>query len=145
MTASAILFGVGLALLAGYYISRPFRRGIILSGERQPESRRLELLQRKAAVYAAIQEIDSDVALGKLEIDDHRLLRNRYVAEGVAVLKALDGMPPGDSVDAAIEADVARLWEGEPVLKRVCPACGAPADGEDLFCAACGARLGELQ
>jgi len=144
MNISAILFGAGLALLAGVFIARPFlERSAQLAAGRQ-SSPRQELLAQKAANFAAIREIDADVQVGKLEPADHRTLRQRYVAEGVAVLKALDSLPAGDAVEAAIEADVARLLAGErpvPAGGAFCPSCGAPADPRDKFCARCGARI----
>ena len=49
-----------------------------------------------------------------------------------------------DQIDAAIEADVARLAGGETLESpsgAFCPACGAPADAGDRFCGKCGASL----
>jgi hypothetical protein len=144
MTISSILFGIGLALLAGVYVIRPFGERSSRPAAAQRGGKRQELLARKVAIYAAIREVDSDVQVGKLEPADHRVLRGRYVAEGVAVLKALDEQPAGDEIDAAIEADVARLAGDEPLESppgAFCRACGAPAEPGDRFCAKCGARL----
>jgi hypothetical protein len=144
MTISSILFGIGLALLAGVYVARPFRERSSRPAAAQSPGERQRLRAQKAAIYAAIREIDADVQVGKLEPDDHRVLRRRYLAEGVAVLKALDAQPAGDQIDAAIEADVARLAGGEPLESpsgAFCPACGAPADAGDRFCGKCGASL----
>lgn len=148
MTTSAILFGCGLVLLTVFFISRPFREDTaqLIAGRETRE--RQELLSQKATIYAAIREIDADVAVGKLEQADHRLLRQRYVAEGIAVLKALDALPSGDFIDAAIEED---LWQIKQVKAQVfesasglfCPTCGTRADIADRYCAKCGARLKE--
>lgn len=153
MTISSYLFGIGLALTTAVYIARPFiQRSTILPSSPQA-GRRRQLLAHKAALYAAIREIDTDVQLGKLELDDHRVLRHRYVTEGVAVLRALDGLPAPDEIDAAIEADVTSLRDGRrPVAhrppssgaetgERRCPACDGPANTDDLYCATCGNRL----
>ncbi len=145
MTISSILFGIGLALLAGVYVARPFRERTSRPAAAQSGGRRQELLAQRAAIYAAIREIDADVQVGKLEPADHRVLRQRYLAEGVAVLKALDALPAGDEIDAAIEADVAGLAGGKAPASRpgaFCRACGAPAEPGDKFCGKCGASLG---
>jgi len=146
MTTSAILFGAGLALLTVFFISRPFREGSTWSVAGRGGGERQQLLAQKAAIYAAIREIDADVAVGKLEQADHRLLRQRYLTEGVVILKALDALPAGDPVDAAIEEDLRLLKEGrapEAAAGLYCPACGTRAGSIDKFCASCGARLKE--
>jgi hypothetical protein len=143
MTTSAIIFGLGLVLLSAFYIVRPFFDNALRPDRNRSGGRRYQLLEQKAAIYAAIREIDADVQVGKLEPADHRALRRRYVLEGVSVLKALDELPPADEIDAAIEQDLARFSSGEgPELGQLfCTECGAQADPGDLFCAKCGARL----
>ncbi len=144
MTISSILFGVGLALLAGVFVARPFKQGYLRPVTLERGGERQQLLAQKAAVYAAIREIDNDVQLGKLERDDHRMLRQRYVAEGVAVLKALDALPIEDEIDQAIEADVVRVAERRPHETSdgaYCRACGAEANSGDRYCGRCGGSL----
>jgi len=141
MTVSSILFGTGLALLTVFFITRPFhqRSAPSAAGRR---GQRGKLLAQKAAIYAAIREIDADAQLGKLEPADHRALRHRYLAEGVTALKALAALPAGDKIDAAIESALARLRKGKTARGgRFCPACGAPAGPGAQFCAQCGAQL----
>lgn len=143
MTTSSIIFGLGLALLTAFLIARPFFQGSVQASSSPGGGERRRLLEHKAAIYAAIREIDTDVLVGKLEVADHRILRQRYVVEGVAVLKALDGLASGDEIDAAIEADVAHRSSGEhpPSDRLFCADCGAQTDPDDKFCAKCGARL----
>jgi hypothetical protein len=153
MTIGSYLFGIGLALITGVYIARPFIKRSTTPRSTPQAGRRRQLLVQKAALYAAIREIDTDVQLGKLELADHRVLRQRYVTEGVAVLRALDGLPAPDEIDAAIEADVTSLRDGRrpaspgpspagaETAERRCPACDGLANADDLFCARCGARL----
>jgi len=153
MTISSYLFGIGLALIAAVYIARPFIKRSTTPRSSLQAGRRQQLLAHKASLYAAIREIDTDVQLGKLESADHRVLRQRYVTEGVAVLRALDGLPAPDETDAAIEADVTSLRDGRRPAshrpspsgvetgERRCPTCDGPANTDDLFCATCGTRL----
>lgn len=146
MTTSSLLFGAGLALLAIWFVARPFRGGHLQGDFGRAHSQRERLLRQKAALLAAIREIDADVQVGKLEPSDHRVLRQRYAAEAVAVLKSLDALPIDDAVDAAIEADVTRVRQGERLdapSVRSCARCGASMELHDRFCARCGARLGD--
>lgn len=145
MTSSSIVFGIGLAMLLLAYVAVPFRR----QGIRSPEGRhsgRLSSVEQKAAIYAAIREIDTDVQLGKLEAADHQYLRQRYLEEAAAVLRQLDSMSD-DGVARSIEADVARIRQGEAIRERdgwsTCKTCGAAVDRADRFCASCGAGLGD--
>jgi len=143
MTTSAILLGAATALLVIFYITRPFRERWVQSAEAGKQSQRQQLLEQKAAIYAAIKEIDADVAVGKLEAADHQTLRRRYLAEGVTVLKSLEALPADDPVDAAMENDIARWSEGERPTgaAQTCPACGVAVDPSDKFCAKCGQAL----
>ena len=143
MTISSIFLGVGLALLSAYFIARPFYRHLGHPAAGRGVGERQKLLGRKAAIYAAIREIDTDVQMGKLELADHRSLRQQYVAEGAMILRALDELPAGDEIDKAIEADVARWSQGVSLASdgAFCPACGSSTDLDDKFCAKCGAQL----
>ena len=143
MTTSAIVFGLGLVLLSAFYIARPFFEGSMRLDRERSGGRRHQLLEQKAAIYAAIREIDADVQVGKLEPADHQGLRRRYLAEGVKALKALDALEAGDEIDTAIEQDLLRFSAGElPELGQLfCPECGVQTDAGDKFCAKCGARL----
>jgi hypothetical protein len=62
--------------------------------------------------------------------------------EGVSVLKALDALPPADTLDAEIDKEIAQYRKNKPVSGGFCPACGEPVDINDRFCASCGERLG---
>jgi hypothetical protein len=150
MTTSSLLFGVAVVVVLGFYLTEPWRRRRGGGLGRQSASRRQQLMAQKAAIYAAIREIDTDVQTGKLEPADHRALRRRYVSEAVGVLSALDEQEPEDLIGSAIEADLMRLKEGRlPAAPdsapggRFCAACGAAIDAGDRFCAGCGAKVEE--
>ena len=138
-----------MALLSAFFIAPPFYRHLGPPAAVRGEGERQSMLGQKAAIYAAIREIDTDVQMGKLELADHRTLRQQYVAEGVVVLRALDALPAGDEIDASIEADVARWSQGEHLASgehlvsdgAFCPSCGGSTDPDDKFCAKCGAQL----
>ena len=58
MTTSSLLFGAGLALLAVWFVARPFRGRNAHGGFGRAHSQRERLLRQKAALFAAIREID---------------------------------------------------------------------------------------
>ena len=137
-----------MVLVLALYVSRPLRERVVGRRGGHRASTRQQLMSHKAAIYAAIREIDTDVQVGKLEPADHQALRNRYVSEAVAVLRALDEESDRDPIDSTIEGDISRLKEGGPVSApvvtaddRFCGSCGTAADPSDRFCARCGADL----
>jgi hypothetical protein len=154
MSIGAILVGIGFFVLVVAYVARPlFERN---SQEGQGHSvhgnSRTELLARRDAVYALIRELDADFETGKINNEDYQAQRERYVAEGVSILRQIDatqGKKDRAVLDAEIEARVLALREGlafaptfgDQPAPRFCTHCGQPADPEDRFCAQCGAAL----
>lgn len=145
MTTSALLFGAGLLIVVAFYVTEPFRSGVEQSTGGGATTRRERLLEKKGVILAAIREIDADVLVGKLEPADHRVLRQRYVVEGAAILKELDALQSSDAVTAAIESDLARIRSGSSPRPAqsggYCHQCGSPVDRTDKFCAKCGAQM----
>ena len=152
MNVGAILVGIALLVGVAAYVARPlFERP---SGENQGRiveaSSRAQLITRRDAVYALIRELDADFQTGKINDQDYRALRKRYVAEGVSVLKQLDALAGEDSrtaLEAEIERRVLALRQvpaqavAHQPATRFCSQCGHPADPEDRFCAHCGTSL----
>jgi len=112
------------------------------------------LITRRDAIYALIRELDADHQTGKINDEDYQALRQRYVTEGVAVLKQMDAMPSQDgrgALEAEIEAAVLALRRahaapaptGPQSATQFCTQCGHAVDPEDRFCARCGASLKE--
>jgi hypothetical protein len=111
------------------------------------------LITRRDAIYALIRELDADYQTGKINDEDYQASRQRFVAEGVTILKQLDDLSSEDSrnaLEAEIEAKVRALRQkpvsasepgGKPSVSRFCTQCGHPTDPEDHFCAQCGASL----
>jgi hypothetical protein len=157
MDTGTILVGVALLVGTVVYVARPlFLRPSERSPERSTDAHsHAQLTKRRDALYALIRELDADHQTGKINDEDYQALRERYVAEGVNILKQLDALSSGDSraaLEARIEAQVLALREArstatgadqEPAT-RFCTQCGHPVDPEDRFCAQCGAPLREL-
>jgi NADH pyrophosphatase NudC (nudix superfamily) len=114
----------------------------------------VQLISRRDAIYALIRELDADHQTGKINDEDYQALRQRYVTEGVAVLKQLDAMPRRDgraALEAEVEAQVLALRRsgaapaaaGPRSSAQFCTQCGHPVEPADRFCARCGAALKE--
>jgi len=146
-----------LTALLAVYVLYPVVRASSLGRrylQETVESDRLaDLLARRDAIYQAIRDLDFDRETGKLTAEDHRVMRARLTAEGVAVLQELDRLlelASPEDLEAEIERQVAALraqrarsGRERVTRRRVCPECGQPAQEDALFCVACGASLGQ--
>lgn len=99
-------------------------------GEVDEGDERHKLLSAKEAAFVALKDLEFDYKTGKIDEADYAGLKARYESEAVTVMKRLD---------AAVEVPPARKQTGEKT--RFCSACGAKADVDDHFCAACGHPL----
>jgi hypothetical protein len=156
MNTGAILVGIALVIVVAAYVARPLfaGQGNGRRGAADRANTRAQLTSRRDAIYALIRELDADHQTGKINDEDYQTLRQRYVAEGVVVLKQLDTMPSQDgraALEAEIEAQVLTLRRSgtAPVdadrrsTTQFCTQCGYPVEPEDRFCARCGAPLKE--
>ncbi len=154
MNVGAILFGVGVLVGVVAYVAQPlFKRAPGDNLKRASNGTSFaELASRRDAIYALIRELDADFQTGKTNPQDYQTTRERYVAEGVALLKQLDGLSSSDTsaaLDAEIEARVLALRQAltSPIslhrqsAGRFCTQCGQAAGPEDRFCGRCGAAL----
>lgn len=106
----------------------------------------------KGIALAALREIEFDLATGKLSDEDYSMLKTKYTAEALAILRAEQPAPQagapvpaavgaahaaGDAVEALI-ADRVRLLKGSDVR---CPGCGPRPESDALFCSSCGRSL----
>jgi hypothetical protein len=79
------------------------------------------------AVYGALRDLEHDHETGKVSDDDYASMRQELRARAAALIRG----------EQAAQANVA---PAAPAA-RTCPACRAPARGDDRFCAQCGARI----
>lgn len=151
MNSGAILVGLALLVLVVTYVSRPLFAGQAAGSDGRVVNPRVQLTARRDALYALIRELDADYQTGKVNDQDYRVQRERYVGAGVALLKQLDGQDGRAALEAEIEAAVLALRQARPtpgVARRgsapsYCTRCGHPADREYNFCGRCGAPLKE--
>lgn len=94
-TAVAALAAAGLVIAVLVFVAWP-----LVVPESQPvepaltevERRRLAAAERRDEAYVALQELDQDIASGKVTPEDSRLERSRLRAEAAAALQELDAL-----------------------------------------------------
>jgi hypothetical protein len=154
MNIGAILVGIALTVGVAAYVARPLFEQPSNGTQKKDTSAvtQAQLTTRRDAIYAIIRELDADYQTGKINEEDYQAQRERYVAEGVSILRQLDALPGEESLaelDAKIEAQVLALRRvqsppadnGQQSAARFCTQCGNAANPEHRFCARCGAPL----
>jgi len=131
------LVGLAIAVIVVVYITQPLVIKTRVKTAAQ-ESPRDKLLAERDALYTAIRDLDFDFQTGKLLEADYRVMREKYTARGVEILKELDALgldrqlqiadsrrrttvssrPPvvADDVEAAVQA---RRKSKSPVAGRM--------------------------
>ena len=91
MATWLVLLAAALVLA---FVVRPLARGADSAAalERAERGRLRDLLAAKEAAYAAIKEIEFDHLTRKLDDHDFEILRARYRAHAVALLKEIDAL-----------------------------------------------------
>ena len=90
------------------------------------------LLSAREATYAAIKDLETDHAMGKLSDADYQNLRAKYEGKALTILQQLD---------AAQIASRGRLAQRAAAPNGTCAQCGAPIAAGAKFCRVCGASL----
>ena len=163
MDLGSILVILALILVVGAIIARPLfeDRGRDMGSR---EQKRSILLAEEEKVLATLQELDLDHAMGKVLSGDYQAQRAALVAQGAAVLKAIDEAEltgslgrteaarpmTGEARPAAaqprseqdeIEAEIARRRRVKGSQSGTCGQCGKPVVPGDQFCSHCGSPL----
>jgi hypothetical protein len=139
-----------LVLFAAWFVLRPLfgEPKLMWNMELATESEWDPLLNRKAAVYGNLKDLEFEYKMGRLSDPDFQQLRAAYKNEAADILKSLDQLKIYKNLDAEIEKDIS-LRKSGPVGSETkqakapayCPDCGAKAQAGKKFCADCGARL----
>ena len=80
-----VIATVAVTIAAPWLRPRPF---VANAPTTDPERYRLE--KEKELAYAAIKEAEFDLQMGKLSLEDHAALRDKYEARALAALEALE-------------------------------------------------------
>lgn len=136
-----------LLALTVFLIARPFLVPMELTGEEATG----DLEEKKERLLQTLQDLDMDMATGKLSEEDHRELRRRFAAQAALALKeagpeASPATAPssvGECVAPADDDEIEREIERRRrrLEGRGCPRCGSEHDPDDLFCRRCGSSL----
>jgi hypothetical protein len=127
-------------LLAGFYVFTPLFRESkgSLEAELLTVTDMDRLLDRKAAIYGNLKDLEFEYGMGRLSETDFAGLEADYKKEAAAILQQLDRL------GAEIDIDEAPVKQGParniPGAAR-CPSCGAEVLTGKKFCADCGHRL----
>lgn len=123
------------------FVIRPFfaSHGRIRERSRR-EGRRRSMLEDRERIYAAIQELDFDHRMGKVEEADYRQTRARYEKDAITLLRTLDkSSSRTEAVAGQIEAEIAALRKKRS--SRTCPDCDAVLPTDARFCPGCGVSI----
>lgn len=159
------LIALALAILVVAFVAYPLFRGVPEEESVAASAEELELervLSQRESTYAALKDLEFDLAMGKLSEEDYQELSRRYKGRAIDILKELDQLAaavpqPQPEVESAlsdrIEQEVLALRQrrrqevqavtsgGEKEL--ACARCGKAHQPGDLFCAGCGYPLAE--
>ncbi len=162
MDLSAIFLLLLVLAFIVLFVSRPFfaRQRVRSSGE----SRELStLLAERERLLTALQDLDSDQALGKIPEEDYPTQRADLLQRGAEVLRQIDAalsdrQAPGSQETGMDIPTASHVPLTEDVLDELlamrrnarkektggfCPKCGKPVLMTDIFCPSCGNILRE--
>lgn len=128
-----IFLGFLLVAISALYVALPFFRSD--RDETEPDAPPLlpadRLEQQKHEAYAAIKEAQFDYEMGKLSDADFQTLTEKYRAQALAAIAALD------AGTASAEPGAAR----HPTRIAFCATCGRKLPGKANFCPGCGRAI----
>ena len=141
--AVIVIMAVGLVAWVGEPLVRRRRVPDAAVDARSDAIERL-VLQRET-LYTAIRDLDFDHQTGKVDADDHAVLRRQMEEEAAGVLRDLDLADPTADIDFAAEQHILAYRQKEdaasPVSEPTCPACGTGLAGDAASCTICGQEL----
>lgn len=157
MDITSIIFGLALAGLSIAFINRPFRQKMVRGQKRLEGGEKLQT--RKAAVLAALRDLDFDFKTGKVIDEDYSPVRTQLLAEAARLTQ--QEQAEEDQLEALIQDRRKRQKRqqcekcgagieagqhfcsncGAPAENGACPFCGGRIKDRDVFCSACGKPL----
>jgi len=130
-----LAIGIIMIVAAAGFVAFPFVSGDT-AAEVVPQVPRGQLERQKLEAYAAIKEAEFDLRMGKLSEADFAALRDKYGAQALQAISALD-------TAHASPRQIGAQQHRRPVRIAFCPACGHGVPPRANFCSACGRSLKE--
>ena len=138
--AVIVIMAVGLVVWVGEPLIRSRRVRDAAEDARRDAIERLIL--QKETLYTAIRDLDFDHQTGKVDAEDHAVLRRQMEEEAAVVLLDLDLADPSADIDFAAEQHILAYRRKEDaeslVSERACPSCGTGLAAAAVRCAICG-------
>lgn len=142
-----VVMAIGLVV----WVAEPLvRRGHMREAAADAQGDVIERLAlQKETLYAAIRDLDFDHQTGKVDAEDHAVLRRQLEAEAAAVLRQLDLADPLADLDLVAEQQILAYRQQEkgvaPASEDACPACGSDLAADPTYCPICGQRLKPIE
>ena len=144
--AVIVIMAVGLVVWVGEPIVRGRWVRDAAEDARSDSIERLKL--HKETLYTAIRDLDFDHQTGKVDAEDHAVLRRQMEEEAAIVLRDLDMADPSADIDFAAEQHILayrRKEDAALVSEPSCPACGTGLAAKAVCCPICGQDLKPIE
>jgi hypothetical protein len=160
-----IVLGGGLLLLGVWNLWVSLQ---ILAGDRPGEERAVDPgapsteEEQKAFLLRALQDLDFERSVGKIDDDDYEELRDQYRSRAKQALMGASraGGPSLEEAEKEVQAYLRQRCTSPPSRKQLddlegirvtprdtlkCPSCGTVNDPDARFCKRCGKKMGDEQ
>ena len=144
MIAADIVVIVIMALGLVAWVGEPLvRRRRVRDAAEDARSDAIErLVLQRETLYTAIRDLDFDHQTGKVDAEDHAVLRRQMEEEAAVVLRDLDLADPSADIDFTAEQHILAYRQKEvaapPVSDPTCAACGTTLADDVACCSICG-------
>ena len=128
LAAQGLLAAGVLAAIAYPLIGRKVEVAHAPGTTGEKEAAREALLAQKHLAYEALNDLDFELASGKLSEADYQAMKQEMEAEAIRLLKELD----------ALEGEGGQIPEPD---QHTCPSCGRATEPDNSFCHGCGVKL----
>ena len=127
-----------LVVLTFAFVVYPLFKRRLPSANSVGDEKLQELYSERDTTYSMLKELEFDFQSGILTEEDYRDLEARYKRKAISILRDIEGLEKGISVEEEIEKQVQELrWS----KGWFCPQCGARCQEGDRFCSRCGTSL----
>ena len=144
--AVIVIMAIGLVVWVGEPLVR--RRHVRDAAEDARNDAIERLVLQKETLYTAIRDLDFDHQTGKVDAEDHAVLRRQMEEEAAVVLHDLDMADPSADIDFAAEQHILayrQKEDAELVSEPSCPACATRLAADAARCPICGQDLEPIE